>query len=98
MAHPTKVSKAIQAALADIDLLRPLVRAADRTAANDILLKYKRNKYKLSLSATDLDKFWNSLKNGVMTMDASALVDYYDNLQPPSLRITVRGTIQEWTP
>jgi hypothetical protein len=97
MAHPTKVSNAIQAALADINLLRPLTEAKNAAAANDILTRYDS---RLGLSGTDLDDFWASLKHGVMTMDASALVDYYDSLQPPppSTTKTVRGRPQEWTP
>jgi hypothetical protein len=95
MAHPTKVSSAIQAALNDINLLRPLVNATEPTAAYTILSHYQPS---ISLTDSELAEFWKSLKHGVMTMDARTLVDYFDCLQPPSPTKTVRGRPQEWTP
>lgn len=95
MAHNNAVSKAIQAALNDIKLLRALVNAADVGAADSILRKYNPP---IKLNGADLDEFWNSLNYGMMTMDARTLVDYYDSLQPPSRDRMVRGKPQEWTP
>jgi hypothetical protein len=97
MARPQKVSNAIQAALADINLLRPLVNAADATAALGILTAYNSS---LSLNPLELQAFWKSVQYGMMTMDAGTLVDYYDSLRSKlePERVSGGGKPQEWTP
>lgn len=98
MDHKMAVSKAIQAALNDINLLRALVEASNKDAANAILLHYKRNWRHLGLEEPDLEEFWNSLKHGVITIDARTLVEYYYGLVPKSRVRTGGRQIQEWTP
>jgi hypothetical protein len=99
MAHTPKVSNAIQAALHDIDLLRLLVEASNKDEANAILIAYKRNRRHLGLEEPDLQEFWTSLQDGVITVTLHArdLVDLYDTLTP-QLK-TVKGDLQpEWVP
>ena len=98
MGHSTKVSAAIQAALDDINLLRPLVDAPDKQAANEILTNYEKNKLKLGLHEADLEEFWKSLKHGVITINATTLADYYTTLLPFLRAEATRGRIEEWTP
>ena len=98
MGHSTPVSTAIMAALDDINLLRSLVDAPNKQAANDVLVRYRADELRLGLSEPYLEEFWDSLKHGVMTMDARTLVDYFYTLRPDPAARTVRGRPQEWTP
>jgi len=94
MAHSPGVSKAIQAALHDINLLRLLVNATDENAANAILSAYRRN---LLLRGPDVKAFWISLRDGKMEFSARKLVQYYDILEPKP-RVASRGDKTEWNP
>jgi hypothetical protein len=94
MAHSPGVSKAIQAALHDINLLRLLVNAIDENAANAILTAYRRN---LLLRGPDVKAFWTSLREGKMVFTAQKLVQYYENLEPKP-RVAGRRGETEWNP
>lgn len=94
MAHNKAVSKAIQAALSDIHLLRLLVNAAGEDAANNILTAYRRD---LKLSGPDVTAFYTSLRTGKKVVTAKMLVEYYNNLEPKP-RTARGGAESEWTP
>jgi hypothetical protein len=97
MAHSDPVSTAIQAALHDIDLLRPLAEAPDKYAANAILTAYKRNRRHLGLEEPYLEEFWISLRDGEMNhMKVPKLVEYLDCLLSGAKK--GGGRIEEWTP
>jgi hypothetical protein len=91
--HPKKVSKAIQAALNDISLLRALVLAPNAETAKLILADYDED---LRLSGPDLEVFWTSLTKGVMTITAKGLVHYYNHLEGHPT--AMREKPGEWTP
>ncbi len=102
MSHRPRVTKAIQAALHDIELLRKLVDATGPDKANEILTSYDKG---LDLKAPPpapsggppyLTEFWNSLQKGQVTMKAKELVEYYDNLKGP--RVKKHRLPKEWTP
>ena len=95
MGHTTEVSKAIQAALEDIYLLRLLVNAADETAANAILNAYDKS---LTLDGSNLHDFWISLTQGRVTISVRDLVDYYDRLEPKPRIERVTRPQPEWNP
>lgn len=95
MGHTTEVSKAIQAALGDIFLLRMLVNAADENAANAILNAYNKD---LTLLGSDIHDFWISLTEGTVTIFVKDLVDYYDRLEPKPRIDRVPRRQPEWNP
>ena len=91
--HTQKVSAAIQAALHDINLLRPLTQATSDQQASAILAAYHPPHH---LNAAELAEFWNSLQHGTVTITIWELVNYYDDLQPPKILREMRG--KEWVP
>ena len=91
--HIPAVSLAIQAGLNNIDILKELVKANNKTAANAVLTKYN-----LALVGSDLDEFWTSLTAGVMTMDAKGLVDYYERLASKEMPVKGHPPQNEWNP
>lgn len=95
MAQTDPVSNAIQAALNDINLLRVLVHAPTKEAANTVLHKYKES---LTLQGPDVERFYNRLQTSTKVITASELVRYYDCLQPPKEVREPRGTEGEWVP
>ncbi len=87
-----EVTRAINAALNDINLLRPLIYAQTPEAANAILAAYNKE---LTLRESDAQRFHKLLTEGHVTISARELVGYYDGLQPPKLMmLEMRG--KEW--
>ncbi len=91
--HTPKVSAAIQAALHDINLLRPLTQATSDQQINAILAAYHPP---IHLDGTELEEFGHILRDGKATITAKELVGYYDDLQPPKILREMRG--KEWVP
>ena len=90
--HMPKVSGAIQAALHDITLLRALVNASD-SEVGTVLASYTPP---IHLNTAELTEFTTSLREGVININASMLVDLYDDLQPP--KVLRRAMGKEWVP
>lgn len=87
-----EVTRAINAALNDINLLRPLIYAKTTEAVNAILADYNKE---LILREGDAKRFLDLLTDGHVTIKARDLVNYYDGLQPPKLMMMeMRG--KEW--
>ena len=93
MAESQGVTRAINAALEDINLLRPLVYAQTADAANAILTAYSPN---LTLSGGEVPEFFALLQRGHVTITARELVGYYDSLQPPKLLRAMLPLWKEW--
>jgi hypothetical protein len=75
--HTHNVSTAIQEAVHNIHLLKKLVDAPDATSVDRILRADPPN---IKLTNEELNEFWTSLKTGLMTIDAKALVDFCEQL------------------
>ncbi len=95
MAHTHRVSAAIQGALSSSEILRDLFPATTLEQVNDVL---GRLDPPITLQAGDFDEFIKSLHDGVMTMDAKTLLDYYDSLAGKADKRVGKGKPQEWTP
>ncbi len=94
MAHTQRVSAAIQAALANSELLRALLPAKTEADVNAALVDAQQP----PLETGDMDEFLESLHHGMMTMDAKTLLDYYDSLAGKADKRVGKGKPQEWTP
>ncbi len=91
-ANSPEVTRAINAALNDINLLRPLIYAPTPDAANAVLTQYNKG---LTLTGGDVQRFYDLLTRGHVTITAKDLVGLYDDLQPPKLmKLEMRG--KEW--
>lgn len=100
MAHIKSVSDAILLVLSDIKCLRALVKIIQNpqaTAVADVYAKLREFSKNVTLSAAEQQEFYDSLKDGVMTMNAATLVDYCDSLSG-NLKKRGKGSPQEWTP
>ena len=98
MAHIKSVSDVIQAVLSNIKCLKALVKIIQNPQTDNpaaVYAKLQEFFQHVTLTVPEQQEFHISLKDGMMTINAATLVDYYDSL---SGTLKGKGSPQEWTP
>ncbi len=96
----TNVSDAIQLVLTKIKCLKALVKIIQNPKTDNAPAVYaKLIEFfpEVELIVTGQERFHVCLRDGVVTMKAVTLVDYYDSLSG-SHKKKGKGNLQEWTP